>query len=78
MTKNLKISVRLTPWQEQVLNELSQALDVSYSLLVRTIVGSWLTENEEFLYNIIDKKNIKNADNQQVRKEKDIFSPEGD
>jgi predicted DNA-binding protein len=78
MTKNLKISVRLTPWQEQVLNELSQALDVSYSLLVRTIVGSWLTENEEFLYNIIDKKNIKNADNQQVRKEKDIFGPEGD
>ena len=78
MTKNLKISVRLTPWQEQVLNELSQALDVSYSLLVRTIVGSWLTENEEFLYNIIDKKNIKNADNQQVRKEKDIFGPERD
>lgn len=78
MTKNLKISVRLTPWQEQVLNELSQALDVSYSLLVRTIVGSWLTENEEFLYNIIDKKNIKNADNQQVRKEKDIFGQEGD
>ena len=78
MTKNLKISVRLTPWQEQVLNELSQALDVSYSLLVRTIVGSWLTENEEFLYNIIDKKNIKNADNQQVRKEKDIFNQEGD
>lgn len=78
MTKNLKISVRLTPWQEQVLNELSQALDVSYSLLVRTIVGSWLTENEEFLYNIIDKKNIKNANNQQVRKEKDIFSPERD
>ncbi len=78
MTKNLKISVRLTPWQEQVLHELSQALDVSYSMLVRTIVGSWLSEKEEYLYRIIDKKNIKDADNQQVRKEKDIFSQEGD
>ena len=56
--KNCKVSVRLTPWQEQVLHELAESLDVGYSLLVRTIVGSWLATNEETLYRIIDKNRM--------------------
>lgn len=56
--KNCKVSVRLTPWQEQVLHELAESLDVGYSLLIRTIVGSWLATNEETLYRIIDKNRM--------------------
>ena len=64
--KNCKISIRLTAWQEQVLHEMCEALGVSYSLLVRTIIGSWLTTNEDHIYRIIDKNRIDNAKNQQT------------
>ena len=65
-SKNCKISVRLTPWQEQVLHEMSTTFNVSYSLLIRTIVGSWLTDHENDIYRfidnkLIDKKKIDNA-----------------
>lgn len=66
--KNCKVSVRLTPWQEQVLHELAESLDVGYSLLIRTIVGSWLATNEETLYRIIDKNKMY-ADNTKTGKE---------
>lgn len=72
-SKNCKISVRLTPWQELVLREMSTALDVSYSMLIRTIVGSWLTTNEDRIYAIIDKKKIENANYQQDTEETDLF-----
>ena len=64
--KNCKISIRLTAWQEQVLHEMCDALGVSYSLLVRTIIGDWLTTNEDHIYRIIDKNRIDNAKNQQT------------
>lgn len=64
--KNCKISIRLTAWQEQVLHEMCEALGVSYSLLVRTIIGDWLGRNEEYIYRIIDKNKINNATNQQA------------
>lgn len=63
--KNCKISVRLTAWQEQVLHEMSEALGVSYSLLIRTIIGSWLTTNEDYIDRIIEKKRNEDATNQQ-------------
>lgn len=62
--KNCKISVRLTAWQEQVLHEMSEALGVSYSLLIRTIIGSWLTTNEDYIDRIIEKKRNEDATNQ--------------
>ena len=63
--KNCKISVRLTAWQEQVLHEMSEALGVSYSLRIRTIIGSWLTTNEDYIDRIIEKKRNEDAANQQ-------------
>ena len=27
-------------------------------MLIRTIIGSWLTENEEYLYRLIDRKKL--------------------
>lgn len=76
--KSCKLTVRISPWQEQVLSELSNTLNVSYSMLVRTIIGNWLTMNEEHLYRIIDKKKFEDADNKKVGEEKDIFSEERD
>lgn len=62
MNKSCKVSVRLSPWQEQVLHEMSETLGVGYSMLIRTIVGNWLTVNEEYVYRLMDKK-IKEKEN---------------
>ena len=64
-SKSDKISIRITPNQSLVLAEMSQALNVSYSMLIRTILGDWIAKNEEYLEKIIDKKSIQNANNQQ-------------
>lgn len=78
-SKSNKISIRITPWQEQVLSELSGALGVGYSLLIRTIIGNWLEQNEEFLYKFIDKKNFENADNKQNPEEtEELFREDRD
>lgn len=58
MKKGCKISVRITPNQSLVLEEMCKALDTSYSLLIRTIIGSWLTQNEDYIYHLIDKKKL--------------------
>lgn len=44
-----KITIRLTPRQIQVLTELREKFGCSFSLMIRTIVGSWLTTNEEII-----------------------------
>lgn len=49
-----KLSVRLTDNQMVVLSDLSSALDVSISVLLRAIVLDFLTRNEERLDRIID------------------------
>lgn len=77
-TKNCKISVRLSPWQEQVLHEMSEALGVSYSLLVRTMIGSWLTTNEDYIYNLIDRRKKQHADNTETTEENIFGTEEGD
>ena len=51
-----RVTVRLTPYQLQVLEELRTVLGCNISLIMRAIVGDWLTKNEEFIYKIIDGK----------------------
>ena len=51
-----RITVRLTPNQLLVLEELKDALNCNISLIIRAIVGDWLTQHENAIYDIIDKK----------------------
>lgn len=65
MGKTKKVTIRISPNQEQVLNEMATALDTSYSMLIRTIIGNWLSTNEEHIYRIIDRKRLEqDAENQ--------------
>ena len=57
---------------------MSQAMEVSYALLIRAIIGDWLTKNEEYIYRIIEKKVKDHASNQQNTEEEDIFGEERD
>lgn len=56
-----RITVRLTPRQMQCLRELTQGLDTSYSLLVRSIIQDFICRNEETLERIIADKHTQNA-----------------
>lgn len=76
MNNKDRITLRLNGNQKLVLDEMVEALDTSYSLLIRTIVSDWLTHNEEYIYRIIDKKRIQNADNQQDTEEAQINLPQ--
>ena len=69
-----RISIRLSPNQELVLREMSEALDTSISMMIRTIVGDWITKNEEYIYRIIDKKLEGNALDTEDREEKESHS----
>lgn len=53
----------------QVLSELCQALDTSYSMLVRSMVCDFLTKNEEVLERIIVNKLYSNADDSEIAEE---------
>lgn len=75
--KREKISIRITPHQSLVLQEMCQTLGTSYSMLIRVIVGDWLTQHENYIYKIIDKKKIEDAKNQQTGEEEETFE-EGD
>lgn len=70
------MSVRITPNQSLVLNEMCEALGTSYSMLIRTIIGDWLTTNEEYLYRIIDKKKYGYALGEENRKKEEVFGEE--
>lgn len=59
--KGTKISIRITPNQSLVLAEMSQALDTTYSMLIRTILGDWIAKNEDYIERIIEKKKTDNA-----------------
>lgn len=56
-----RVTVRLTPYQMQCLKELSTNLNTSYSLLIRSIIGNFLQQNEEALERIITNKQLENA-----------------
>ena len=53
---NKRVSVRLTENQMLVLSELKQVLNCNISLVIRAIIGDWLTKNEDKIYEIIDGK----------------------
>lgn len=48
-----KITIRLSPNQRLVLDELKQKFGCNYSLLIRTIISDFLTRNEEYLDRMI-------------------------
>lgn len=60
-TRKERVTVRLTPFQMQCLKELSTSLNTSYSLLIRSIIGNFLQQNEESLERIITSKQHNNA-----------------
>lgn len=76
--KREKISIRITPHQSLVLQEMCSALGTTYSMLIRTIIGDWLKVNEDRIYRIIDKKRIENALDKENREEENIIGEEGD
>lgn len=77
MNRKDRVSIRLTPYQYQVLTELSTALDTSISMMIRTIIGDFLTKNEDALERIIERKLEGDANYQQNRKTEEIFGEEG-
>ena len=52
------VSVRLKPNQYLVLKEMSEALETPISMLIRTIIYNWLTQNEDAVYRLIDRKKL--------------------
>jgi hypothetical protein len=68
-----RVTVRLTPYQMQCLRELSTTLDTSYSLLIRTIIGDFLTRNDEYLERITQEKNKNNANTEYDTEEEEYI-----
>ena len=52
-----KLTIRLTNNQLLVLSELKDKLGCTLSLLIRTIVGSWLTTNESIIEDLLAMDN---------------------
>lgn len=67
--KKERVSVRITGNQELVLNEMCEALGTSYSMLIRTIIGSWIAENEGRIYKLIDRKRLEKDPDYKVQEE---------
>lgn len=59
-TRKERVTVRLNAYQMQCLKELSTALNTSYSLLIRSIIGNFLQQNEDALERIIVNKQKEN------------------
>lgn len=57
-----RVTIRLTPYQMQCLKELTTTLNTSYSLLIRSIIGDFLTKNEAALERITLKHTDEYAD----------------
>lgn len=55
-----KVTIRLTCRQIQVLTELREKFGCSFSLMIRTIVGSWLTTNEEIIESALSRTDNNN------------------
>jgi len=52
-----RLSIRFDNHTMLKLSEISSALNTNYSLLIRTIVKSWIESNEQHIDNIIDITN---------------------
>lgn len=57
MSKKPRLTIRLTPNQALVIEELTLALKTNSSTLIRTIIMDWLTKNEDYIYGLIDRRN---------------------
>lgn len=55
-TRKSRITVRITPWQKQCLDEITKSMNTSYSMLIRAIIGDWLTEHDDQIERIIANK----------------------
>ncbi len=55
-----KVTIRLTCRQIQVLTELREKYGASFSLMIRTVVGSWLTTNEEIIESALSRTDDNN------------------
>lgn len=55
-----RLSIRFSPSDFLTITELSESFNVSKSLLVRTMVTSFINKNSDSLYNLIDNKHINN------------------
>ncbi len=55
--KKPRFTIRLTPNQQLVIEELTSALHTNASTLIRTIIGDWLTKNEDYIYGLIERRN---------------------
>lgn len=63
-TRKERVTIRLNPSQMQCLKELSETLNTSYSLLIRSIIGDFLNRNQDALERIIEENQNKDADPQ--------------
>ena len=54
-----RLTVRFDNHTKLRLDELTESLNVSYSLLIRSIVQNFISGNENHLNNIIDKNKNK-------------------
>lgn len=61
-TRKQRITIRLTDNQMLCLKELTESLNTSYSMLVRSIIQDFLTRNEERLEKITTSKTDNYAD----------------
>lgn len=60
-SKKEKLTIRLTSYQLQCLKELKESLNTTYSLLIRSIIGNFITQYEDSLERIIEKKQEEDA-----------------
>jgi len=63
MNKNERITMRLTPHDKLKLDELTNALGTSYSMLLRIIITDFFDKNEDRLNYLIDHNTELNAAN---------------
>ena len=60
-TRKERITIRLSPAQMQCLKELTESLNTSYSMMVRSIIQDFLARNEDVLERIITNKSNNHA-----------------
>ncbi len=44
----------MTPYQHQVIRDLSESLNTSQSVLLRAIIGDWITAHEDYLDRVLN------------------------
>ena len=77
-SRDQRLTIRLSSSQMQVLTEITEAVGVSYSLLVRTIILDFLQRNEKIIDDLIENrleikgiKELSNANYQQITEDQE-------